>query len=71
MADEDDREAVPRVAQHLHLHLGHQRAGRVDLNELATPGLLAHLGGDAVRAVNQDLAFGTSRTSLMKVTPAA
>ena len=50
VADQDDRVALARVADRLEVHLGDERAGRVDHAQPAPLGLLAHRRRDAVGA---------------------
>jgi hypothetical protein len=47
--DEQNVVLVPRVPSGLLVHLGDQRAGRVDRVQVALAGLLVHLRGDPVR----------------------
>ncbi len=58
VADQDDRVPVRGVALGLGVHLGDQRAGRVDHLELALAGVGVHLGGDAVCGEDDDRALG-------------
>ena len=50
VADQDHVEPVARVLADFHVHLGHQRAGRVEHGEPAPRGLLLHAARHAVRA---------------------
>ena len=50
VADQDHVEAVARVAADFHVHLGDERAGRVEHGEPAPLGLLLHAARHAVRA---------------------
>src|SRR3989441_9621776 len=50
VADENDRVVLARVADRLEVHLGHERARRIDNPEAPLHRLLAHLRRDPVRA---------------------
>ena len=50
VADQHDRVALAGVADGLEVHLGHERAGRVDHAQAAARPLGAHLGRDPVGA---------------------
>jgi hypothetical protein len=50
VADQDHVAALARVARDLHVHLGHQRAGRVEHAQAASARLRLHRLGDPVRA---------------------
>src|SRR5690606_35831276 len=54
VADEDAFAAVAAVAGHFHVHLGHQRTGRVEYLEATALGLLAHGLGYAMGAEDDD-----------------
>jgi hypothetical protein len=56
VADHDDFLALPTHPQHFDMHLGHQRAGRVEHRQAARFGLAAHRLRHTVRAENQDAA---------------
>jgi hypothetical protein len=58
VADQDDREFLPRVADGFGVDLGDQRAGGVDLDEVSRAGLSADLGRNAVRAEDERRAAG-------------
>src|SRR5437762_1111305 len=58
VADQDDRVALARVANRLEVHLGHERARRVDHPQAAALGLPAHLRRDAVGAEDHGRAVG-------------
>ena len=52
MADQDHLAPFARVARHFHVHLGHERTGRVEHLQTAPPRLVLHRARDAVRAEN-------------------
>ena len=56
MADQDDLAALIGVALALDMHLGDQRAGRVDDRQAALAGARLDRAGDAVRAEDRDRA---------------
>ena len=56
MADEDDVAAEPAMAQRLLVHLGDQRAGGVQIEEVQPPGVRRHRFGDAVGGEDDRLA---------------
>ena len=58
MADEDDGELFAGVADGFGVNFHHERAGGVDLDEVAGAGLAADFGGDAVGAVDERGADG-------------
>ncbi len=57
VADEDDRVAGGGVPLGLDVHLGHERARRVDRRQLPRRRVRAHRRGDAVRREHDRLAF--------------
>src|SRR5205823_2296421 len=58
VADQQDVVVLGREAPRLVVHLGHQRAGRVDGVQPSTLRVAADLGGDAVRGEHHDRAGG-------------
>ena len=58
VADQQDVVVLGGEPLRLLVHLGHQRAGRVDRLEVAGPGLLVDLGRHAVRGEDHDGALG-------------
>ena len=69
VADQDDGVPFLGVADGLEVDLDHQRAGGVDGQEAAVPGLVADLRRDAVGAVEQGGASGTSSSDSTKTMP--
>ena len=57
VSDQDDGAAFAREFQRLQMHLGHQRASRVDYAQLPRLRLAAHRRRHAVRAEHQHSAF--------------
>ncbi len=58
MADENALLPTTGIAQYLHVHLGDQRAGRVEDPQATTLGFLLHGTGDAVRRKDDDHVVG-------------
>src|SRR3954451_16037436 len=65
VADEDDRVALGGELLGLHVHLGHERAGGVEREEVARRGLGVDGGGDAVGGEDRGRALGDRVVELL------
>ena len=69
VADQEDREALAGEALRLVVHLGHERAGRVDRAQPAQRGVAVHFGRHAVRRDTTVAPSGTSSSLSTKIAP--